>query len=145
MARIISRIHNHMRHGSKYKWETSPTDRKKSKLHRPASISNSQLAVLKAHCRQPCSGLAQGRPTSNDLIKLGSKLCCTCICGSSVSGAVACTDGKPLSYSNTELHLSSPLWYQNCCSCSENTVKVNIIQTSEKKNANMYVQSKKWG
>lgn len=28
---------------------------------------------------------------------------------------------------------TSPLRYQNCCSCSENTVKVNIIQTSEKK------------
>lgn len=133
MAKITSRIHNHMRHGSKYKWETLPMDRKKSELHQPASISNSWLAVLKAHCRQPCLGLAQGRPTSNDLIKLGSKLCRTCICGSSVSGAVAPTDGKPVRYSNTELHLSSPRWYQNCCSCSENTVKVNTIQTSQKK------------
>lgn len=76
--------------------KTSQTDGPKTCLYRPPCITNSQLPVFKGQCRYFCFGLAQVTPTSNNLIKLGAKLCHMCICGSSISRAVVpISQGNP--------------------------------------------------
>lgn len=75
--------------------------RLKTKLQKRKNISLKKMVLLmyeklgyicqycfKACCKQHCFGLAQVRPTSSDLTKLGFKLCCTCIYGESISRAV---------------------------------------------------------
>lgn len=81
----------------------------------------------KACCRHHCFGLAQVRPTSSNLTKLGSKLCCTCTCGESISRAE-----NEAQHPNTIPPFLHSL-VQNFSSSSENTVKVNVFKTSQEK------------
>lgn len=87
------------------------TEKKNISLKKMVLLTCEKLSYIcqhhcKACCRHHCFGLAQVRPTSSNLTKLGSKLCCTCICGESISRAE-----NEVQHPNT-IPLSSIHWYK---------------------------------
>lgn len=81
----------------------------------------------KACCRHHCFGLAQVRPTSSNLTKLGSKLCCTCTCGESISRAE-----NEVQHPNT-IPLSSIHWYKTSAAPQKIQLKSMYLKHHRKK------------